>query len=316
MRAWLPVLAVTCLLACHPVHAAPTEIVRDRLVLEGKQIPLPPGEWRIVSRTTTATPPLSSVALMRLRAETVDAAILVQASPRRAKPGWGTAEACRRTDLVLARIRHESDHDGSCAWVAHVTPSARNIDPAWATSVRAAIDEGWRLPTAWIDVGFRVTDPRGAFQVRYLFDPSSVPPPRPLSAAAIRSLTGWTETVWDGIEDGFRNNLDSAIPDWPPSETSQPRAELPRPSGGGGVVGHLGLKTITYRLFGTLTDLSVNYLWLGSLPSASGLAVVGGVASSTLYFVHELVWSRFETPSSTTIALPGVGTEGPFPATR
>ncbi len=76
---------------------------------------------------------------------------------------------------------------------------------------------------------------------------------------------------------------------------------------------HLGTKMVTYRIFGTMTDMSVNYLWLGSLPSAGGLAVVGAVASSALYFVHELVWSRIDQPPALVGDLPGVGMEGPGP---
>jgi uncharacterized membrane protein len=68
-----------------------------------------------------------------------------------------------------------------------------------------------------------------------------------------------------------------------------------------------------HRIFGTMTDMSVNYLWLGSLPSAGGLAVVSAVASSALYFVHELAWSRFESPPVLVGDLPGVGVEGPGP---
>ncbi len=316
MRVWIPGLVVAGLLS----HAASAQSLRDRLAIEGKQVPLPPGEWRLAGQATSTTPSLASVALLRLHGTRVDAAILVQASPRHQRPGWGTPETCRRTDLILARIRHASDHDGSCAWAAYVTPGGRGLDPAWTMAARAAVDQGWRLPAAWVEAAYRVTDTRGAIQVRYLFDPHGGTGPRPLDAVAKRALAGWIEAVWDPIEDGFRNGLDTAIPDWPPDwppdETAPPPAGPPATPASGGWIGHLGVKTITYRLFGTLTDLSVNYLWLGSLPSASGLAVVGGVASSTLYFVHELVWSRFETPAATAVALPGIGTEGPFPATR
>jgi uncharacterized membrane protein len=78
-------------------------------------------------------------------------------------------------------------------------------------------------------------------------------------------------------------------------------------------VQHLGTKKITYRLFGTMTDMSVNCLWLGSLPSAGGLTILGGVATSALYVVHELVWSHFEHPPVLVGDLPGVGMEGPGP---
>jgi uncharacterized membrane protein len=89
---------------------------------------------------------------------------------------------------------------------------------------------------------------------------------------------------------------------------------LPPVGEGANEVEHLGTKMITYRIFGTMTDMSVNYLWLGSLPSAGGLAVIGAVASSALYFVHELAWNHFEQPPALVGDLPGVGVEGPGPA--
>jgi len=129
-------------------------------------------------------------------------------------------------------------------------------------------------------------------------------------AAALRT---WTFGAWDRVEDGFRNRLDdsASLPAGPAlaGVSAAPAATV---DSSADHLGHLGVKMVTYRIFGTLTDLSVNYFWLGSLPSATGLAVLGAVASSSLYFVHELVWSRFEGPSDAAVALPGMGPERPF----
>ena len=144
--------------------------------------------------------------------------------------------------------------------------------------------------------------------MRYLFHPASG-----TDAATVRALVAWTEASWQQVGSGFRNRqgVEDGLPDWrQPVATPQ---VLPQVGDNGDHVEHIGAKMITYRIFGTMTDMSVNYLWLGSLPSAGGLAVVSAVASSALYFVHELAWSRFESPPVLVGDLPGVGIEGPGP---
>ena len=319
------------------IAAAPRSdgVVRQVVSVEGKQVPLPDGDWILAGSGLTApsgqlppTPSIASVALLRLRQDRVDAAILIQTNRQLARIKWSPATFCDRTDLYFAQVRYASDHDGSCAYAAYVrteTDTGARIDPAWAMARRTAGAKGWQLPTAWVDVVFRITDPLDVVQVRYLFDPwgGNGPAPRRLSNARIQSLIGWTGASWDVVEAGFRNRIDDApafrMRDWPHSGDGglEPTGAQPVLGQGPetiGQMGHLGAKMVTYRTFGTLTDLSVNYLWLGSLPSAGGLAIVSAVASSALYFVHELVWSHFEKPAATPANLAGVGEEGPQPA--
>jgi len=58
-----------------------------------------------------------------------------------------------------------------------------------------------------------------------------------------------------------------------------------------------------------MTDFGVNYFYLGSAAAAGGLSVMGAVASSALYFVHELAWSYAEAPTQGIRDLPGIGIE-------
>jgi uncharacterized membrane protein len=316
-------------------------VVRQTILVEGKQVPLPDGDW-IVAGTgrsasagqpasgppAAASSPVASVVLLHVRDHRIDAAVLVQTNREEARLVWGRARGCERTDLYYARVRYASDHDGSCAYAAYVRSALdpdNRIDPAWSMARQTAAAKGWAVPATWVDVAFRVTDPRDVVQVRYLFDPWGADElvPRRLTASQVRSLVGWTEANWDIVEAGFRNRLDEAQPArmsaWPhPAEAAGAvNASVPSPDATvTAEVSHLGAKTVTYRLFGTLTDLSVNYLWLGNLPSAGGLAVVSAAASSALYFVHEYVWSRFEKPADVAANLPGVGDEGPEPLRR
>jgi len=294
------------------------DLHRGMVEVEGKQVPLPPGEWQIAGRAVaaageaTAGHTVVSVALVRLRGVAVDAAVLVQTNRLDGDAAWGKATACERSDLYFARVRYESDHDGSCAYAAYVVPAARyeEVDPAWKQALLHGAGSGWRFPSHWVEAAYRISDPRDAVQVRYLFDPAG--DEGKVSEAEIHALVGWTEANWYAVGSGFRNRLgeDAGLPDWRRSAEAG-GAELPQVGAETNQVEHLGAKMVTYRFFGTMTDMSVNYLWLGSLPSAGGLALVSAIASSALYFVHELVWSRFEKPPALVGDLPGVGLEGP-----
>jgi uncharacterized membrane protein len=306
-----------------PQKAPADELYHGMINIEGKTVPLPPGEWRLAGRAGAAvvqTGPrhaVISIALVRLRGAAVDAAVLVQTNRLDSDPAWGKATACDRTDLYFARIRYASDHDGSCAYAAYVNAAVRRetTDPAWQAALLQGAGMGWRFPSRWVEAAYRITDPRDAIQVRYLFDPS-VGNNAPLPDTAVHAMVAWTEANWAMVGSGFRNRLgaEDVLPDWRTSDNVEGTTTRQQVGGESSEVEHLGVKMITYRIFGTITDMSVNYFWLGSLPSAGGLAVLGAVASSTLYFVHELVWGHFEHPPALVGDLPGVGIEGPGPA--
>jgi uncharacterized membrane protein len=302
-----------------PQAAADPEIFHGMISVEGKQVPLPTGDWHLVGRAVTAadrTAPgrsVVSVALVRLNVLAVDAAVLIQTNRLDSDPAWGKATACDRTDLYFARIRYASDHDGSCAYAAYVDAAVKRdgTDAAWQRTLSHGAGMGWRFPTHWVEAAYRITDPRDAIQIRYLFNPADG-----ANGQAVAALVAWTEASWSVVGSGFRNRLgaEDVLPDWRQPAAPGAAPSLPQIGGETSQIEHLGTKMVTYRIFGTLTDLSVNYFWLGSLPSAGGLAVLGAVASSTLYFVHELVWGRFEKPPALVGDLPGIGREEPGPA--
>ncbi|GEM_PF-1311248 len=332
---------LTCILPCGVIGVAraqqPETTGRDEsitrfLAIEGKQVPLPDGNWIIAGRPPSPDPPATppsivSVVLMRLDGSRVDAAIVIQTNRVHSRVKWGSAPLCDSTNLYFAHIRYASEHDSSCAYAAYVATNldgGTRIDPAWRQATQVAAIRGWHLPDIWVDVVFRVTDRRDGLQIRYLFDPMAGAGQRraTLPPETVQSLADWATTNWDRVDSGFRNRIPDdgsfRMEDWRRSAPARGTRPVANPDSepdmnAGGQIGHLGVKMLTYRVFGTLTDLTVNYLWLGSLPSASGLAVVGGIASSSLYFVHELVWSRFEKPMEQVNALPGIGYEGPPP---
>ena len=319
--------AMACLAAIGDARAQSAgveERVTRFLAIEGKQVPLPDGTWVVAGRSPPGAPTaLVSVVLVRLDANRVDAAIVIQTNRLNSRVAWSRAALCEGVGLYFARTRYASEHDESCAYAAYVSTglgAGPGIDPAWRQATRVAATRGWHLPDIWVDVAYRITDRRDALHLRYLFDPvgKTGPGAAMLAPAHVQSLGDWATAHWDRVDSGFRNRLPvdgtPGMTDWGRSAAAAtPVAQTEPDSTASGQLGHLGVKMLTYRVFGTLTDLTVNYLWLGSLPSASGLAVVGGIASSSLYFVHELVWSRFEQPADRAGTVPGIGYEGPPP---
>jgi len=91
------------------------------------------------------------------------------------------------------------------------------------------------------------------------------------------------------------------------------RARTAATAGMSTLVTHAGVKTVTYRIFGSITDFGVNYVYLGSAAAAGGLSILGAVASSALYFVHELAWGYVDAPPQDRQDLPGIGVEQPGP---
>ena len=300
--------------AAAPVRTA-TDVHGGVFVLEGKQVPLPPGQWQLTGRAVSGEQPhrVLSVALVRLNGTEVDAAVLIQTNQLNTEAAWGKAPECDRTDLYFAATRYASDHDSSCAYATYVNADVPRgaMDPSWQTTLLEGDRKGWRFPNEWIEAAYRITDPRDAIQVRYLFKA-----PRHPSANAVHELVSWTEAGWFEVGSGFRNRLNGAqgLPDWPTRIEAKSLAAGPPVSETAGKVEHVGAKTITWRIVGTMSDMTMNYLWLGSVPSAGGLAIVSGISSSVLYFMHEWVWNDLEHPAGAVADLPGVGVEGPGPS--
>ncbi len=190
--------------AASPPAATDNDLFRGMIAVEGKEIPLPAGEWRLAGRAVSAAADdggsqrsIVSVALVRLHGMAVDAAVLVQTNRLDTDAAWGKATACDRSDLYFARIRYASDHDGSCAYAAYVDASVPrdSTDAAWQQTLLRGAGTGWHFPSHWVEAAYRITDPRDAIQVRYLFDVPAGADGR-LPRPAVRALVAWTEASW------------------------------------------------------------------------------------------------------------------------
>lgn len=279
--------------------------VRDAVVIEGKSVPLPAGEW-IPAALGVPMPGVASLSLLQVRDGRVAGALLVQASRAGgdAGGGWGTASACRRTDLPFARVRYASDHDGSCAWTAVVEGTEGvMIDPAWAGALTLARGRGWSLPQRWGAAAIRVSDPVDAIQVRYALplDPGAGLPP---------GLTGWTEAAWERVERGKLNQPAAVATPLPPlDDLSSPPSAVSDGEEEGGLPRAVW-KTLTFRGIVTTLDFTTNVLVIGNVVTAALLSAWGTVTGPWIYLAHELAWDHYGTPAEPQLDLPGIGVEG------
>lgn len=321
-----PLLAPSTMSLVPEVLSASQTTAKGVFATEGKQVPLPPGEWAVMRtvvsptalRAGEAASPVSSTVLLRLRGHRVDAAILVQVNPADAASNWGLARGCQREDFYYAHIRYSSDHNSACSYVTYVTPwtdSAPPMDDAWRTSMQEAVDNGWSVPPRWIAVVYRLTDPIDAMQVRYLFDPSQGDARREdVAADHVAHLVAWSDVSWRKVQIGLRGRLKpngaDALAD-PASIRIAPssfRAPAPPELSRG------ELKTMTFQMLGSLTSFTVAYVYLGSLAAASTLSVAASVAGSALSYAGEWAWRLVPDPAAQLHDLPSVGLEQPGPA--
>lgn len=303
-------LAAALLVSTQAGAAAPSvgmplaSAVRDAVLVEGKSVPLPAGEW-IPAAMGTPAAGVASLSLVQVRDGRVVGALLVQVSRAGSDAaGWGTAPACRRGDLPFARVRYASDHDGSCAWTAVVEGTeGAEVDPAWAGALTVVRGRGWALPTRWGAAAIRVSDPMDAVQVRYavpLAPGVGLPP----------GLTGWTEAAWERVERGKLNQ--------PVAATSLPSLDdlttSPPPLAPDGMEEDGGLpravwKTLTFRGIVTTLDFTTNVIVIGNAVTAGLLSAWATVTGPWVYLAHELAWDYYGAPAAPQLDLPGIGAE-------
>lgn len=294
-------------------------------VTEGKQVPLPPGDWAVmqslVSPTGPATgghpTPVASTVLLHLHGHRVDAAVLVQVNPPDTASNWGLAPGCKRPDFYHTHIRYTSDHDSACSYVTYVTPwtaSAPPVDEAWRLSMQQTVDNGWSVPTRWLSVVYRLTDPIDALQVRYLFDPSHGGAKRDdVPADEVAHLVAWSEASWWKIQFGVRDRLrpkgaDALADPELMRVTTTSKIAAPAPMTRG------ELRTMSSQMVGSLTAFTVAYVYLGSLAAASTLSVAASVAGSAMSYAEDWAWGFVPDPAAQLHGLPGIGLEQPGPS--
>ncbi len=299
------------------------------LGLEGKQVPLPAGEWRMIARMPpegeSADAPVISAVLFRLHGHAVTAAMLVQVNRLGQSASWGVAPPCLNESNPSRRLHYASDHDGACSYLAWVDAAGGvGVDPAWRRAVRDAVDRGWNMPLTWMAATFRVTDPHDALQVTYLFHPwalsdDAMPASPAWRRVHTQRLTEWMDTSWPAIAAGFRGRLvtpsEATLRDWEHGDIGKaPHAddetvaarELHERSR------LMATRLLSLRMLATVADFGATWLYLGNVATAGALAALRTAVTGVVYLSHEYAWGLV-APAVPARALPGVGTEKPLP---
>ena len=230
-------LLIALALPAIPVQAAdadpaPDAVLRHLLTLQGKQIPLPAGEWLVAGSALatkdlaggTLPAPVASLVLFRVDAASVTAFVTVHVNSLPAHRGWGTAEVCGRPAPSVVAREPGANGEVSCSFVAAVdapaAPRQALSSPAWRRAQALAAERGWRLPERWLMAGAREGDREDVVDVRYHFDPQAwggpVPAAESVPAGFVAALIRWRPAMAAAAEAGLKNRLeaDFTLP-WP-----------------------------------------------------------------------------------------------------
>ncbi len=239
--------------------AADLEIGKSyRRVIEafGKQMPLPEGEWRLAGLGYAVMPPVGAAAPSRVLGQAIlfragegrlDAFLELTMNAVGSPDGWGLPSECLRTDLYITITPYKSGWDGSCRFITFATTAAAEVTErpkAWTEALRMAGRDGLRLPTSWLQVGFRAANRRDVIDARFHFDVAGfgLPPadssawsddawnPRrvaddPQRLTVVRQLSDWADGFESFVDLGLKNRIDTDTV--APSPNAERRAEGP-----------------------------------------------------------------------------------------
>jgi uncharacterized membrane protein len=177
------------------------QTLSGRLVLGGKSVPLPPGQWTVAglgsgsieSAFNLGAPGLIwNLVLFRPAADgrTLDALIEININELSVSDGWGLAADCSRSDLALTVVRYKAGWDASCFFVTHTLFNEKSpATPAWAQASRLARQKGWQLPEIAVTAGARASNRRDVIDVRYHYTAAFHGIPE-------GTITNWDQSAW------------------------------------------------------------------------------------------------------------------------
>jgi hypothetical protein len=116
-------------LLCAPAIASESadKLYTLNFEIAGKQIPLPDGQWRLITEANVAAgidlasgDDLRQVILVQVQGQVVSALIVATANIAPSTSGWGTSRDCTRQDILMATLRYQSAMDVSCSFINHI----------------------------------------------------------------------------------------------------------------------------------------------------------------------------------------------------
>ena len=282
--------------------------VAGEIVLLGKRIPLPPGEWRVASsgfgQIAGGEPgpygAIGGILLMRPD-DSAHEFLLIHTNAMPVRDGWGQPLECMVDNILFQSVGETRNGHNGCSfvmatrvgWLARAQLPALGNDPAVSA----------RLPPWALVAGFRVSDRRDVLDIRY-----GIVPPSSLAAsswfAGAGTLTGpqlalvarlgaWVQQARITALDALR-----APPDQVPPLPSLSLAGPPDSGTAGEEISALRLglyKLATYRLPASLTSLAIGWALSGNFYTGVQVMLWQGLTHSVVYFGNEMAWEWPQT---------------------
>src|SRR4051794_10757243 len=247
------------------------QVIATRIVLFGKQFPLPAGEWRVASTSFAAVAgsdpgPYGTIGGVLLTREAGDAEpefVLVRTNAVSVRGGWGPAPECASDKALFLSAAESRDLHAGCSFVF----AARNGGlAAMVGDPRAE----YLLPSWALVAGFRTSDRNDVIDIRYGVVPREPAPAAwfgtsdslgPRHQATLAQLGAWVQRARQTAYTALRSPLDQVppIPDLTlDGATAREGEDI--------TALHLGLlKTATYRSAGSLFSWGVASALAGDL---------------------------------------------------
>ena len=302
---------------------------RDVFEVDGKQVPLPPGNWSVLA--TTGDAGVTGTVLAQSDEGTLRGLLVIHSNAAKTPAILGPSAECRRGDIVFAVTRYDTPEDGFCAYGKRVAPALADEPPArdnplWASARDRLAEQGVNVPPVLAMVGARARTQENFLDVRYYF----APPPGSESTASEATATvlqDWADLVQEPLELGVRGRLALRVPPtpWPwdgnevrsaiAAQTHVPLAAL---AAAGSIepavlqhqlaqadaaaadreLQRMSLwsrsffKVATYRMGAYVDTFAVQTFFTASPGQGVAVASVHAVAKPIMAYVNELYWAH------------------------
>ena len=178
--------------------------VSQKILLGGKQIPLPVGEWVVAGLGTQAFQmqalgafgTIQTAVLFLTRGDRIASVLEVNTNTIPVNDGWGRTKACADDQQFMLVTHYKTGWETSCAFVVATRFGADSAGPpAWEQARGFAHDAKLTMPDLWLTAGFRVSDRQDLVDERFHFDPALT---LGATAAKFSHLDDWTR---DAVKD-------------------------------------------------------------------------------------------------------------------
>jgi uncharacterized membrane protein len=171
-------------------------------VVEGKQVPLPFGHWRLLAHATEDN--IVGNILGRVEDNRLVGVAVVYANADRRDAIFGTSSDCGRSDIAFAVVRYDTPDDGYCIYGKRLTLDQNGERyPLWHAALKRLHDEDVRLPETLLVVGSRIRTRENFIDVRYGFAET----PAVADGDTRAAIEAWGSLLQQPLELGVRGRL-------------------------------------------------------------------------------------------------------------